>query len=80
MIIKLLEIIDVLKFKINYNTYFERKTALKIYNAVFENKHDKFAEYRDIIKYLKQYKKVKNQKPLNFHVSSKLFKQNKYTK
>ncbi len=50
---ELLEVIGVLKSKTGHNTDFERKTALKIYNAVFENQPDKLNEYREIIKLLK---------------------------
>ncbi len=50
---ELLEVIGVLKAKIGQNIDFERKTALKIYNAVFENEPDKFAEYTEVTKLLK---------------------------
>ena len=50
---ELLEVIGVLKSKIKRNTAFERKTSLKIYNAVFENQPDKLTEYREITKLLK---------------------------
>lgn len=50
---ELLEIIGVLKAKIGQSTDIERKTALRIYSAVFENKPDKLAEYREIMKLLK---------------------------
>ncbi|MCI8805820.1 MAG: hypothetical protein HFE59_08015 [Clostridiales bacterium] len=50
---ELLEVIGVLKAKIGQNAGFERKTALKIYSAVFENQPDKLAEYREIMKLLK---------------------------
>lgn len=50
---ELLEIIGVLKVKIDQNTDFERKTALKIYSVIFENQPDKLTEYREIIKFLK---------------------------
>ena len=44
---ELLEVIGTLKNRIGQNTGFERKTALKIYNAVFENELDKLAEYKN---------------------------------
>ncbi len=44
---ELIEVIGALKFKIGQNTDFERKTALKIYKAVFENNSQKFEEYRN---------------------------------
>ncbi len=50
---ELLEVIGVLKAKIGQNAGFERKTVLKIYNAIFENEPDKLAEYREIMKLLK---------------------------
>ena len=50
---ELLEVIGILKSKINQNIDIERRTALKIYNAVFENQPDKLAEHIEIIKLLK---------------------------
>jgi len=50
---ELIEVIGVLKFKLKKNTDFERKTALKIYNAVFENEPDRLAEFKESIKLLK---------------------------
>ena len=50
---ELLEVIGALKNKIGQNTNFERKTAMKIYNAVFENNSDKLIEYKEAIKLLK---------------------------
>ncbi len=50
---ELIEVIGVFKSKLKKNTDFERKTALKIYNAVFENEPDKLAEFRENIKLLK---------------------------
>ena len=50
---ELLEVICVLKSKIKQNTDIERKTALKIYNAVFENNLEKFTECTELIKLLK---------------------------
>lgn len=47
---ELIEVIGILKSKIKQNTDFERKTALKIYNAVFENELDKLTEYIKLIK------------------------------
>ncbi len=50
---ELLEVIGILKSKINQNTDIEKRTALKIYNTVFENQPDKFVEHIEIIKLLK---------------------------
>ncbi len=50
---ELIEVIGILKDKIGQNTNFERKTALKIYNTIFENKPDKLMEYKKVIKLLK---------------------------
>ena len=50
---ELLEVIGILKSKINQNTDIERRTTLKIYNAVFENQPDKLTEHIEIIKLLK---------------------------
>ena len=49
---ELLEVIGVLKSKIKQNTDFERKTVLKIYNAVFENNPEKLTKYTEVIKLL----------------------------
>ena len=50
---ELIEVIGALKNKIGQNTNFERKTAMKIYNAVFENNSNKLIEYKEAIKLLK---------------------------
>ena len=49
---ELLEVIRVLKSKRGQDTNFERKTALKIYSAVFENNLEKLTQRTEIIKFL----------------------------
>lgn len=50
---ELLEVIGVLKSKIRQNIDFERKTALKIYNTVFENEPKRLEEYTNNILFIK---------------------------